>query len=215
MTDPKAQSRIILKKLFKNANGDAADAIIKYQGKNLPSFGIMYPEIKALSTQFRKNNTVAAELIKKNTREARIMAMLLVDVEDFDESLVKLFIEQSESEELENHLARHVLTPFLSGKSWHELKPLLGVRLSVKTMIQFFRACNEMPAYEESLRLLKEWIVGQFQPLMDGAHLAEAIYRNYPEQRSHLEQALKHMIIVQPDIKTEVQNWLNDFQYLE
>ena len=215
MTDPKSESRIILRKLFKNANGDAADAIVKYQGRELPNFGIMYPDIRKLSEQFSKHNGIAAELIIKNTREARIMAMLLVDIQQLDEQLMKVFIKQSVTAELENHLARHVLAPFLKYNSWQNLESLVDVPLAVKTAIQFFRMNAELPAFDKSVKLLSVWLNENYQPSMDGTHLAEAIYRCFPDNRADFEAQLYEMQNSHPGAAAQIQNWIDDFQYVE
>ena len=215
MTDPKSESRIILRKLFKNANGDAADAIVKYQGRELPNFGIMYPDIRKLSEQFSKHNGIAAELIIKNTREARIMAMLLVDVPQLDEQLLSVFIKQSVTGELKNHLARHVLAPFLKYTSWQKLASLVDVSLAVKTAIQYFRMNAELPAFDKSIKLFGTWVKENYQPSMDGAHLAEAIYRCFPSNRADFKAQLFEMQNNHPDAASQIQSWIDDFQYIE
>ncbi|ALO15424.1 hypothetical protein L21SP5_01782 [Salinivirga cyanobacteriivorans] len=215
MTDPKLESRKILKKLFKNANGDAADAIVKYQGRELPNFGIMYPDIKNLSEQYPKHNGIAAELIIKNTREARIIAMLLVDVPKLDEQLLRVFIKQSVTGELKNHLARHVLAPFLKCNSWQKLSSFVDVQLAVKTFVQYFRMNAELPAFDKSVKLLSLWLNENYQPSMDGPHLAEAIYRCFPAKRADFKAKLFDMQNSHPGAAAQIQNWIDDFQYVE
>lgn len=215
MYDTNPTVKEILRTLFKNAHGKAAESIDKYQGKELPSFGIMYPDIRSLADQYQNDNEIAKALIIKNTREARIIALLEVDVPNADLHLLSLLFDHCQTEELKNQLARHVIAPYARIHGWKELMTLLDDRMALKSFIQFFRAYKSLPDYSLVVNRLNSWVTNQLTPEMDAAHLAEAIFRYFTNQRKEFRQELEKLKRENPGYSKAIEEWIKDFQYID
>lgn len=206
----------ILKNLFTNANGDSADVIRKYQGTQLPSFGIMYPQLKELSLKYERDNDVAEILMDKNTREARILAFLLCEPDKISDLLLTKFEKQAITEELKNLMARHVIAPLIIGGAPQRISKLLTNTMLVKGTIQAYRIYKTAPDYSTCLSLLTTWVAeNKAIRNTDGKSLSEIIYRTCADRRQVFIDELKTMQTHSPILKAELAKWIADFNYLD
>lgn len=202
----------ILRTIFTNANADAAQAIKNYQGNQLPSFGIMYPQLKELAKKFKQNNLVAEQLLHKNTREAKIMGILLCMPDELTEVQLKTLIEIAKTEELKNIVARHIIAPIIKINKHEDLWTWLPRELMIKGIIQSSRTFNLQPEFDLCIQLITN-IEDSEILIQDRKNLAEILYRTFPNKRKLLIQSLQETGRKYQEIKPEFEEWINDFKY--
>jgi hypothetical protein len=215
MTTPKETAQHILRYLFSNANGDAADAIKKYQGNELPGFGIMYPQLKELAAKYEPNNDVAIELITKNTREARMIAMILCMPETLTDSQIKQFIEGAITEELKNLMARHIIAPLLRTKNYQQLIPVFPKEILLKGLVQSFRIEKKIPDFTDCIEILENIVSNQHENSTDIFNFIEGIYRYHIDKRNNLKTEIEGFAIKYPEKAEEIGYWLSNIKDLE
>jgi hypothetical protein len=215
METPKETAQKILRTLFTNAHGDAAGSIKKYQGTELPGFGIMYPQIKELSINYEPNNEVALELISKNTREARIMAMILSIPETLTEAQTRQFIKKAVTEELRNLLARHIIAKLLKTTNYEYLTTIFSADLMIKGLVQSYRINKNLPGFKNCILILKDLLSNPIDDSADIFNFIEAIYRNYPYKRNELKSEIEKFVSKYPRHTKQVGYWLSNIKELE
>ncbi len=215
MSESSEKAKKILRKLFLLANGDAADTIKKYQGTKLPGFGIMYPELKKFAGQFNLSNEVACELIEKNTREARIVALLLFEPEKLNsESIIKIQ-SKCETNELQNLFARHTIAPILKRMDILDLQKFISVNVLIKGIVQRYRITKIPGGFSETLYLLLKQAISADINFTDGQNLVEMLYCEYPEKRKELKADLQKIAPLEPHIQTFIKDWISSFDFIE
>jgi uncharacterized membrane-anchored protein YjiN (DUF445 family) len=215
MNSPKETAQQILRTLFTNAHGDSADSIKKYQGTELPSFGIMYPQIKELAANYEPSNEVALELISKNTREARIIAMVLSIPETLTDSQIIQFIEKAVTEELRNLLARHILAPIFHLTNYEKLNTILPSDLIIKGLVQSYRIYKSLPDFNHSIKILRNYLTEHTQNSSDILNYIEAIYRKYVDERNLLKSTFEKFTPEFPNQRSQIGIWLSSIKELE
>ncbi|PLX14917.1 MAG: hypothetical protein C0599_17990 [Salinivirgaceae bacterium] len=215
MNTHKETAQQILRYLFTNANGDSADAIKKYQGNELPGFGIMYPQLKELAAKYEPNNDVAIELITKNTREARMMAMILAIPENLSETQLIQLIEGAVTEELKNLLARHIIAQLLHSNNYEYLNTLFTTEIFIKGIVQSFRIHKTLPDFNHCILILRNYLKEHTENSIDILNFLEAIYRKYNKERVELKAAIENFINEFPQQKSQLGLWLSNIKELE
>lgn len=90
----------IKKELHANMNGIASAYMRQHGPAYRLNWGIELPRLKAIAAEFEPNHQVAQRLWQENVRESRILATLLMPVEDFDTELCQLWAEQIPNAEI-------------------------------------------------------------------------------------------------------------------
>lgn len=215
METPKETAKQILRYLFTNAHGDSADAIKKYQGSNLPGFGIMYPQLKELAAKYESSNEVALELITKNTREARMIAMILSIPQTLTENQIIQFTKGAVTEELKNLLARHIIAPLLQTKNYQQLIPVFPKELLLKGLVQSFRIEKKLPDFTDCIEILESIVSNQLENSTDVFNFIEAIYRFHNTKQDKLKAEIEGFVIKYPENATQIGFWLSNIKDLE
>lgn len=73
------------------------------------NFGVEYPRIKSISSEYNPSSALATALWKSDIRECYIMAALLQPVDEFPVDLCDVWIEQIPSQEIAQYLAMNLL----------------------------------------------------------------------------------------------------------
>lgn len=204
----------ILRTIFTNANADTAQAIKTYQGSQLPSFGIMYPQLKELAKKFKQNNLVAEQLLNKNTREAIIMGILLCMPDELTEVQLKTLIEIAKTEELKNIAARHIIAPAININKHKSLWTWLPQEFKIKGIIQSYRIYKCQPDFTPCIGLITT-IENSEILMQDRKNLAEILYRTFPNKRKLLIQSLQETGQKYQELKSEFEEWITDFRYID
>lgn len=210
-----AKAAKILRILFTNANGDSAKAIKKYQGNELPSFGIMYPQLKDLAKKHPQDNAVAELLLDKNTREAKIMAILLCNPLNISENFRQNLTIGATTDELKNIVARHLAAPIIKSEGTENLSKWLPKSILIKGVIQNYRLYQSKPDFNESINLIMQAASGNDKVLnQDKKNLAGILYREYPNIRKTLMDNLRKLQMQNNNLKNEIEEWVKDFKYI-
>ncbi|MFO7865002.1 MAG: hypothetical protein R6U85_13470 [Salinivirgaceae bacterium] len=213
MRDNKTRAAKILRTLYTNANCDSAGAIRKYQGTSLPGFGIMLPRLIEIAAEFEHSNDLCFELIKKNTREAKIIALLVSLPLDLTASQIKSIEEKASTEELRNYMARFILAPIITAQRIQELQEAVSVSLLSKGIVQAYRKDKTMPPFKVCCNVLKQHIKKSCSPISDAQHLAEAIYAFYTEKADQFKAWLASIPQEQSPLADTINQWIRDFSY--
>ncbi len=208
------EAKSILRRLFLLANGDAADAIRKYQGNKLPGFGIMYPELKKFAEQFEPSTELALELIDKNTREARIVGLLLSKPEELNKDELSKIDENCVSEELQNLFARHIVSSIIDNYALKELENVLSGKILIKAMVQRYRMEKRPGDYDDAIHLLAGQISNTEINITDGQNITEMLYREYPNNRVSLKKQLHKLIEEHPAFQLQIREWISTLEYI-
>ncbi|MFA6831476.1 MAG: DNA alkylation repair protein [Bacteroidaceae bacterium] len=101
--------RDIKKKLRLSMNGVISQSM-RDKGLNYRiNFGVEYPRIKSISSEYTPSSALATALWKSNIRECYIMATLLQPAEEFPADLCDVWIEQLPSQEVAQYMAMNLL----------------------------------------------------------------------------------------------------------
>jgi hypothetical protein len=213
MNDYKKEAAKILRIIFTNANGDSASTIRKYQGTSLPGFGIMLPRLKEIASEYASSNDLCFELIEKNTREARIIAILVSEPLELTSSQIKRIEGNACTEELRNYMARFILAPIITENGLQKLNNVVSTPLLLKATVQAYRMYNTMPPYSTCCQLLEQHIRKNCRPMADAQHLAEATYFFYKGNSSQFEEWLETIPERNTPLAHTIDQWITDFSY--
>jgi len=102
--------RVIKRRLRLSMNGVASKSM-RDKGLNYRiNFGVEYPRIKSISSEYTSSSELAAALWKCDIRECYIMATLLQPIEEFPADLCDVWIEQIPSQEVAQYMAMNLLS---------------------------------------------------------------------------------------------------------
>jgi|GEM_PF-47039 len=107
--DLEQQVRIIKRKLRLSMNGVISQSMRDKGLKYRINFGVEYPRIKSLASEFSPSSALATSLWKADIRECYIMATLLQPADEFPADLCDVWIEQIPSQEVAQFLAMNLL----------------------------------------------------------------------------------------------------------
>lgn len=133
----------IKKELHANMNGIAS----AYMRQNGPAYrlnwGIELPRLKTIAAEFQPDHQVAQRLWQEDVRESRILATLLMPVENFDAELCQLWAEQIPNAEIAQMAVMNLFArlPYAADMAFRwlasdrEMLQLCGLLLVTRLMI--------------------------------------------------------------------------------
>ena len=117
---PQEQVRAIKREFHLMMNGITSQSMREKGLTYRTNFGVELPRLKAFSENLPHTYELSAALWKEQVRECRLLATMLMPVEDFAEDLADLWVEQlkfpEEAECLVMHLFQHL--PYASTKAF-------------------------------------------------------------------------------------------------
>lgn len=211
-----SQVKQILRVLFTNGHGKSAEIINKYnKSNNLPSFGIMYPQLKILANNFESNNKIALQLLHKNTRDARIMGILLSNINTITINEALKMSEMLSTEELKNIFAHNTLSkfPYLLKLPLTYVN-LFNINLTLKAIIQHYRYNSQTASYKNCKEILKLALEDKKTNKTDIKNFIEIVYKNAVSNRTSWITFLNNEANKNKNLYSLIQDAINDFKYL-
>lgn len=100
-----------IKKSLRLAMNGVVSTLQRRQGLNYKiNFGVEIPRIKELAAKYKKEKQLANSLWKENIRECRILAILIMPVEEFTKDDADCWIATAQYTELADQLSMHLLS---------------------------------------------------------------------------------------------------------
>lgn len=73
------------------------------------NWGLKISDLKTIASKYEKQRELAVELWKSNTRECKILAVMLMPTEEFTSDFAQLWIEQTTTTEIAQYLAFYLV----------------------------------------------------------------------------------------------------------
>lgn len=73
------------------------------------NWGLKISDLKTIASKYEKQRELAVELWKSNTRECKILAVMLMPAEEFTPDFAQLWIEQTTTTEIAQYLAFYLV----------------------------------------------------------------------------------------------------------
>ncbi len=134
----------IRKELHANMNG-IASAYMREHGANYRlNWGIELPRLRQIAEEFEPNHRLAQRLWNENVRESRILATMLMPIENFDPTLCQLWAEQMPNAEVAQIAVMNLFArlPYAADMAFRwmadasEMMQLMGLLLIPRLMMQ-------------------------------------------------------------------------------
>lgn len=179
-----------IKKEFRaNMNG-VASQYMRERGLGYHiNFGIELPRLRTIASEYAPNLQLAMRLWQENVRESKIVAAMLVPIEEYDRSMADLWVEQIPNPEIAQTTVHNLLArlPYASDiafewiASEREMKQLCGMLIMARLLMQG----------------------GELNPRAEQEYLdqCEAVVRAYMDK---LKDKRKDDVITQPLLKATV-----------
>lgn len=91
-------------------DGEVAELMKSKENAYELSYGVLVKHLKQIASEFDDNNDVAERLFCKNVREAKIIAIMLVDISGFSKESCKQWISELNTPELAEYFAQYLLS---------------------------------------------------------------------------------------------------------
>lgn len=118
-------------------------------------FGVELPRIKEIASHYKKNKELAAELWKQNIRECKIMAVLLMPVDEFTNDEAKEWINATLYTEIGDILGMYLLCKMpdavVNALSWIQHENMMFVYCGFITLSHIFKNNERLSSDEEEL----------------------------------------------------------------
>lgn len=99
-----------IKRQFRLYMDGVASSSMKEKGVEYRvNWGIKISDLKTIASKYEKQRELAVELWKSNSRECKILATMLMPIEEFDSDFAQLWMEQTPTNEIAMYLAFYLV----------------------------------------------------------------------------------------------------------
>lgn len=176
----------IKKELRANMNGVASAAMRQSADYRL-NWGIELPRLRSIASEFTPDHSLAQALWKESVRECRILATILMPVENFDEELCDVWAEDIRTPELAQHFCLNLMSRLrfasVKGFCW------IASDSEILQMMGCLTLCHVLRRGELSERSADE-LLDQAAALLPARHAVQLL-RILAEQSEENERKVK------------------------
>lgn len=161
----------IKKELRANMNGVASAAMRQTDDYRI-NWGIELPRIQGIANEFEASHELAQALWKESVRECKILACMLMPIDDFDEELCDIWVEDIHTDEIAQMFCMYLVVrlPFASKKAFEWMA-------SDRTILQncgYLTLCHLIRKYQLS-EASEEEFLDQASTALDNRYAVRAL----------------------------------------